>query len=239
MNTLYLWINILTLLFPLVLSFDKKVAFYKKWPALFPAILLTGTFFVVWDHFFTLAGVWGFNTVYVTGYFFKTLPIEELMFFFTVPYACVFIYECLIAYFPGKFDNRMYWLYTPIVLLLLIITGFFIFYTKMYSGAVGVVLIFMAGLKATRKKQLLKYFIPAFLISIIPMLIVNGILTAKPVVYYNPEEFSGIRVGTIPIEDFFYNLSMLLMCVLIYDGIKKMTSFKKPKVEEVSTLTTE
>lgn len=98
--SLYLWINILTLAGPLALSFDKKVAFYKHWKALFPALLLVGTAFLIWDEYFTQHGIWGFNPSYLSGIYLGHLPLEEILFFFTVPYACVFIFACIEAYFP-------------------------------------------------------------------------------------------------------------------------------------------
>jgi hypothetical protein len=45
----YLWLNIASIFFPFVLSFDKKVAYYKSWRFLFPAIGLTALFFITWD----------------------------------------------------------------------------------------------------------------------------------------------------------------------------------------------
>ena len=95
MNSLYLWINILTLLFPLLLSFDKKVAFYKRWKYLFPAIAVTATFFLIWDEWFTQMHIWDFNAKYLMGYYMGHLPAEEVLFFFTVPYASIFIFEVI------------------------------------------------------------------------------------------------------------------------------------------------
>jgi lycopene cyclase domain-containing protein len=46
---------------PLALSFDKKVAFYKSWKFLFPAVILPALFYIVWDMYFTANGVWQFN----------------------------------------------------------------------------------------------------------------------------------------------------------------------------------
>lgn len=229
MKTLYLWINLGSLLLPLLLSFDKKVAFYKKWHALFPAIAIMAAFFILWDHFFTLAGVWGFNALYVSGFYIASLPVEEILFFFTVPYACIFIYECLKAYFPNLTQHP--WLHTGVPLALLGSTLILLFFnfTYLYSGAVAVVLIFMAGLKSVRNTQLLRFFIPTFFISIIPMLVVNGLLTAKPVVFYDPNNFSSVRLGTIPLEDFFYNLAMLLMTTVLYENFLKRMPFNKPK----------
>lgn len=96
-NYWYIVINMATLFFPFLLSFDKKVHYYKQWKALLPATAIIGAFFILWDVFFTAKGVWGFNP----KYYYTTilgLPIGEWLFFVTVPYACVFIFDCLNAY---------------------------------------------------------------------------------------------------------------------------------------------
>ncbi|HAP70135.1 MAG TPA: lycopene cyclase domain-containing protein, partial [Flavobacteriales bacterium] len=48
-------------------SFEVKLQFYKKWKALFPALLIPATLFIFWDSLFTTQGVWGFNEQYLTG----------------------------------------------------------------------------------------------------------------------------------------------------------------------------
>jgi lycopene cyclase domain-containing protein len=216
MQYTYLWINILTFFFPFVLSFDKKVAFYKRWYALFPAIALMSFVFILWDHWFTLEGVWGFNRLYVSGLFLLSLPIEEWLFFITVPYACVFTYECLVAYFPKGFTSKWFHLYIPLLLAVATLGMLVWNYHKIYTAVTMVLLLFLFGLRPTRNLVFLRYFIPTFLLILLPMFVVNGLLTSKPVVYYHPEGFSGFRLGTIPIEDFFYNLAMLLLTFLFY-----------------------
>ena len=46
--------------------------------------------------------------------------------------------------------------------------------------------------------------------------IFNHVLTSLPVVTYSPQAITGIRAGTIPIEDFFYNFSLLSFYLIIY-----------------------
>jgi lycopene cyclase domain-containing protein len=50
-------------------------------------------------------------------------------------------------------------------------------------------------------------------------MIVNGILTGslieKEVVWYNPDEILGLRVLTIPAEDFVYGFSLILFNLLV------------------------
>ncbi len=66
-NFTYFIILAASLAFPLILSFDKKVTFYKKWKFLFPAMLLPATFYIAWDIWFTKMGVWSFNEKYIAG----------------------------------------------------------------------------------------------------------------------------------------------------------------------------
>jgi lycopene cyclase domain-containing protein len=224
MNTLYLWINILSLAFPLALSFDKKVAFYKEWGRLFPAIFLTAILFIVWDHFFTLWGVWGFNKKYIVGYYLGTLPLEEVLFFVTVPYACTFVYSCLKAYFPNSFQSPIWYRYVPLLFLGLGLVLYIFHMGAIYTSVTIIFLFLLLGFSLFRSSGFLRFFVPAFLISIVPMLIVNGILTSRPVVYYEPGVFSGIRLGSIPVEDFFYNACMLLCCIGLYEGFRRKQS---------------
>lgn len=70
-------------------------------------------------------------------------------------------------------------------------------------------------------------FYLSYLVCLIPFLIMNGILTACPVVIYNNAENLGIRIGTIPVEDTMYCLQMLMMNVTMYELLKKKFSQKQ------------
>jgi lycopene cyclase domain-containing protein len=61
----------------------------------------------------------------------------------------------------------------------------------------------------------------AYLVVLIPFFIVNGLLTSLPVVMYNATSNIGIRIWTIPIEDFIYNFFMLLLIATVYESLKK------------------
>ena len=64
-------------------------------------------------------------------------------------------------------------------------------------------------------------FLAAFLIIIVPFLLVNGFLTALPVVEYNDTEILNIRIYTIPVEDVFYGMLLSLMNISIYEKVLK------------------
>ncbi len=221
MKYIYLLINIGVLFFPLVLSFDKKVNFFSKWKFVLPAILTTGIVFLIWDLLFVKLNVWSFNPDYIVGINLLGLPLEEILFFLTVPYACIFIYECLNAYFP-KNDFQRYSLALSHLFLGVCIAMLFFGYNRWYTvinfGFLFLVLAFVEYINA--KFRFMYRFYRAYLVSLVPFYIVNGFLTAIPVVIYNNDENIGFRVGTIPFEDHFYLMSLLLMNVYLYEYFK-------------------
>jgi lycopene cyclase domain-containing protein len=60
----------------------------------------------------------------------------------------------------------------------------------------------------------------AWTVALIPMAFVNGILTGNPVLIYDDAENLGIRIGTIPFEDFFYNLLYMTWMISLYEWYK-------------------
>lgn len=45
----------------------------------------------------------------------------------------------------------------------------------------------------------------------------NGYLTGRPIVIYNPAYFLGFRLGTIPVEDFFYGFGLITMTLVLWE----------------------
>jgi lycopene cyclase domain-containing protein len=48
-------------------------------------------------------------------------------------------------------------------------------------------------------------------------LLVNGYLTGEGIVLYNPRFFLGLRLGTIPVEDFLFGFSMVTMTLILWE----------------------
>jgi lycopene cyclase domain-containing protein len=222
LNTHYTYFLILgcSLLGPLALSFDKKVAFYTKWKALFPAMVLPALFYIVWDIYFTSAGIWQFNDKYITGIRIFNLPLEEALFFLVVPYCCVFVYECIRCYFPKLKTKPAADLFLKCLAIILLLTALF-FHSRLYTSltflfnAVFILLIYI--FRKYFKSFDAIAFLMAYLLCLIPFLIVNGYLTAIPVVIYDNAENLGLRIFTIPFEDLFYGMLLVLLNVCFYE----------------------
>jgi len=45
----------------------------------------------------------------------------------------------------------------------------------------------------------------------------NGYLTWRPIVIYNPDYFLGFRLGTIPVEDFFYGFGLITLTLVLWE----------------------
>ena len=217
MKFTYLLINFFTILFPLALSFDKKVQFYKKWKFIWPGLLLTGLVFLFWDVLFTVDGVWSFNPEYITGITVLQLPIEEIFFFLTVPLACIFIYACLNYYIKWEMNMRLTRIISNIIIIFSILILIF-YHHRLYTRVTFTLLAFLVILlQFIYKVKWLNRFYIAFLVVLIPFYIINGILTAWPVVMYNNAQNLGLRVGSIPVEDHFYCMALLLMNIAFFE----------------------
>ncbi len=90
----YLLIDLGAILIPFFFSFHPKLKFYKKWKSAWPAIIIVALGFISWDIFYTKISVWGFTADYLIGINFFGLPIEEILFFICIPYACLFTFHC-------------------------------------------------------------------------------------------------------------------------------------------------
>ena len=227
MKSLYLLLDLATIFFPLILSFDKKVAYVKQWKFVFLAGLVVGIPFLIWDYYFTKAAVWGFNPDYLTGVYIANLPIEEVLFFVVVPFSCVFIYACAKAYFAKinfrKF-NILFYILIFAYILFIAVFGYYGAYAQYVIGSSLLTLLVIWFLR-----NQLKFLPISFVISIIPFMLVNGFLTGgftdAPIVWYDDLERTPFRIFTIPVEDVLYSFTLLGLNVAVFELVK--AKFKK------------
>lgn len=223
MQQLYLIINIASVIVPFLFSFHPKIQFYKKFGSFFRAILLALFIFIPWDILFAHLGVWGFNSKYVLGINFYNLPIEEVLFFICIPFACVFTYHCFNKFM--KMDRFLKSEKPISIMLLLFLTVFAVLnYNRLYTSVTfSALACFIVVLKYVLRVSWLHKFYFSYLILLTPFFIVNGLLTGtglnEPIVWYNDNQNLGIRILTIPIEDIFYGMFLLMLTVSVYEHL--------------------
>jgi lycopene cyclase domain-containing protein len=211
---------------PLLLSFDKKLHFYTQWKYVLPSIFIVAAFYIICDVFMTKWGVWGFNSKYISGISFFKLPLEEWLFFIIIPYASIFLHEAFILYFPHIRLNDKLSKYLTISIIIVLALILVLHYDKIYTVYIFSTLMLALLLSLFDKSGIMPGYFITFLLILIPFLIVNAILTGSfiesEVVWYNDSENLGIRVLTIPVEDFGYAFSLMLFNLLLIRRFEKI-----------------
>lgn len=222
--SLYTIILIVSISIPFLLSFDKKLQFYKQWKYLLPSIVIIAFFYIVGDIYFTKIGVWGFNRDYLSSMFLFKLPIEEWLFFIAIPYASIFLHDVLHVYFP-KFKlqrnvSRRFSIFFFVIAFVTLLLNL----DKAYTVYILTIFLIIIAVSYFDKSDTISRFYCTFLVILIPFLLVNGALTGAfttdPVVWYDHTENLNLRFITIPIEDFVYGFTMLLAAIMLRNRLK-------------------
>ncbi len=234
----YLLVDALCFVFPFLLSFQKIMPFYKNWKALLPATITMMMVFIPWDAYFTANSIWGFNSNYILGVKLLQLPIEEWLFFICIPYACVFSYEC-VRYFLPEQPLKTASFFISIFYMVVTIAFMIVFFGHWYTFSASLAAFILLALNTfVWKSNYMGYFHLSWLILLIPFFLSNGVLTGlnffqyplvnlRPetvsdmIVWYNDSHNLGIRIWSVPLDDFFYGMAMLLLTITVYERMLK------------------
>jgi lycopene cyclase domain-containing protein len=215
----YLIFNIIVLAGPLFFGAMKPFYFLDRLKFTIFPILIPAIFFLIWDSIVTYSH-WNFNENYVLGLTIFNLPVEEILFFISVPIACLFAWEMIIR----RVDKSELSLIKKVrpYLYLIIPIGILLFisgkhYTGLAFSFMGLAILLDQLLNTNLILQ--KRFYYYLLLVILFTFIFNGYLTWRPVVTYGIEYQLDFRIFTIPIEDFFYGASLIFMNTSIYHKI--------------------
>ncbi|WP_262147797.1 lycopene cyclase domain-containing protein [Chryseobacterium foetidum] len=225
MQFTYLLINFFAVIICFIFSFHPKIKFNRFFRAFILSSLFVAVFFIVWDMIFTAKKVWWFSHEYTIGLLIYNLPIEEILFFICIPFSCVFTYFCLDKFFDFSWVKKIENVLLHIITFVLLALATY-FYEQLYTLTAFVTCaLSILVLKYILKADWLGKAVIIYIILSPGFLVVNGLLTGtglpSPVVNYNPAEFMGFRILTIPVEDFFYGLEMILWNLFFFLKFKK------------------
>jgi len=224
MTYTYALILFLTVIICFIASFDRRILFNRHFGAFIKSAILVAVPFVAGDVWFTAKGVWWFNTDYTLGIVIAGLPVEEWLFFICIPFSCVFTYYCFDKFF--RLDwlsglNNLIVFFSVIVCSVIAL----LHYNKIYTLVTALATIITLGyLNFIARADWIGKASLVFLILMLGFFPVNGVLTGTgletPIVNYNPADFLGIRMGTIPLEDAVYGYVQFLLVLYFFKLFK-------------------
>lgn len=216
----YLLFNLLVIAGPVALSFDRRVHYVSRWPMALLASAIIMIPYIIWDAMVT-GSHWWFNPKYTLGVRLAGLPMGELFFFITIPFACLFIWEIIIFFVPKRMASNL----NVIRMLSLVGVPIGIWGYSVGREYTALVLIF-GGLAAVLDRLLKTHLLAQprtylyLAIITLLMLLFNGYLTWRPVVLYDASYQLGVCIGTIPVEDFGYGYTLILLCTMLFEKLK-------------------
>jgi len=221
MRAEYLIFNVLVALPPLLLWRRPDSGMAGRGGDALRAILWMAIPFIVWDAW-AAGRHWTFNPSTVIGLDFFGLPIEEILFFFSVPFACLFLWESVFKKRPERSAPALAWLYRLPWGMAPLGAGLFLAgrqYTGLTLLALSAVCIWD---RRSGTELLLQPRFLGFLGAVLALTAVfNGYLTARPVVLYGAAYQLDFRLGTIPIEDFGYGLALVYGVTVGFEGARR------------------
>jgi lycopene cyclase domain-containing protein len=220
----YSLILVFTVIICFIASFDRRILFNRHFGAFIKSAGLVAIPFISWDVWFTAKGVWWFNADYTLGILIAGLPLEEWLFFIFIPFSCIFTYFCFDKFFKLKWlsgFNNLFVFVSVIVCSVMALLHYDKIYTLLTAITTITTLIylhFIARVDWIGKASLV------FTILMLGFFPVNGVLTgtglATPIVNYNPGDYLGIRMGTIPVEDAVYGYAQFLLVLYFFKRFK-------------------
>ncbi len=92
-------------------------------------------------------------------------------------------------------------------------------YTVLAAASVAITIILdsLTRVKVLRRPEFYIFLCAIFLMK----LLVNGYLTGTGIVLYRARFILGIRVGSIPVEDFLFGFSMVTLSIIFWEYFKK------------------
>lgn len=221
-------LNILILITIIPLSFDKKVKFYSHIEDVIITILFGSFFMLLLEIFFMRRGISGFIPDYIIKTNFFYLPIEKVLFFITIPYSCIFIYEYIRTKFKKDFLLPYVKKINMLVIFILTFLLLFSFYkeypfTILALSDIFIYLYFINKLN----NNYMGYFYLSYLVTLIPYLISNTLvnnglwfISKSPIIWYNKDKISDLKIFNIPLENTVYFMFFLLTYISIYEFSK-------------------
>ena len=221
-NLSYLLLLLVYLVIPVVLSMQKKVRFVFQLRYLLPAVIFTGAIFSMWSMRFIEQGIWSYNPNYRTGIDIMKVPVEEWLSFLIIPLSSVYIYEWVKIRFE-KFEKAN--IFVVVSLVLFLVTGVLAYFYRQsmftfFTFFLSAIYLGYTIFRNRFKKHYTKFYI-AYIITLLPFIIVSAILNLMPAIVYDASHVMGVGIFGVPVERLGYLFLMLLITLTIYEYLSE------------------
>lgn len=80
---------------PFLFTFHPHSALRNNLKPLFKAVVISAIPWLIWDVWATWRGHWSFNPDFILGIKIINLPVEEVSFFFVIPFCSLFVWTII------------------------------------------------------------------------------------------------------------------------------------------------
>jgi lycopene cyclase domain-containing protein len=215
-NYYYYLFNLIVFLPVLILSFTTNVKPHKHVRGLLAGYLFVSLPFMLWDIWAVSSGHWSFNPEYITGPILWGVPLEEYLFFITVPFALIYTWGVIKKYVGDIGIPAIF----PLIFMgsaaAFSIWSLIYYWSNGYTRTVAIVTLLMIVLLVSSRLAYTLRFWTFQLVLLGLFLVFNSVLTMLPIVTYDPSAIIGFKLGDIPIEDFMFNFAFANLFLLAY-----------------------
>lgn len=222
----YLFFNLIVFVPVLILSFITDVKPHKHWRALLSAFLLVSIPFILWDWWAVANGHWGFNAKYILDYRVLQLPLEELLFFVTVPFAMIYVWGVIKKFVTDRAVGTLWPLLVASIAVGVSIALLVLYWNNGYTRSAMLAALIAIGLALCSNLFFTQRFWTFQIVLLGIFVVANWLLTALPIITYGDSSIIGYRVITIPIEDFFFNFAFLNLFLVTFNWLDMKNASK-------------
>ena len=217
MKSIFLWLALAPLIFPLIVHLSWKIFKDGSFKAAVGVSLMVAILFSVFTMGLGLFNVQIFNKETSLYFFYGSVPIEYCLLNFSLCFASISVYRLLIIKFPNN-DLQRYSLAISNLLLGLCVAFLFFGYPKYYTLFVFALLLLVLFLiEYVGVLRFMYKAYRAFVFMLLPFGIIYGVLFSEALMSIANKEIIGMNVWVVPIESFVLFLSMLLISIYLFE----------------------
>lgn len=220
----YLFVDLLYLGIPVLLSFAGKAPLFRKWKYLLPAVMFTSIMFFVIDAAIASTGSLEANEDKVARFRVIGLPLEHLLGYISIAYAGAFIYHTLNHLIERDYIYFHHELISSALSVLFMVLGIYQL-DKAFTGVtflgLGLFLAFQMIVLKPRYMSRFYFATPVILIAIVPFyLLLTGAFTNQLILWHDEDQTLGVRLSTAPLEAVVHGWFVVLAAVTGYEWLR-------------------